>query len=408
MARCASRMETRVICLLHTRGRRRYASFLLVLLGPILGVGVRAQPPSPRCAEAVAAVEQQQRQLLEASPDLESVLLGEIHTDAADHAWQLRSLQTLARGRRPLALALEMVPAPRQPILTRYATGQREEKAFLAEVDWAGVWGHDPALYLPLLRWARQRGIPLLALNLEPGVVRRVRREGLAAIPAPEREGIGTPAPAGEAYRQRLRGAWQAHRTMELGEGQALPKAEAEDLERFIGSQLLRDRAMAERIAAAQRRDPGRLVVALIGRGHLEGGDGVPDQLRHLGLTRILTLQRPELPEGCGPPPPGARLGAYLESADGAVWVRQVAPGSAAEAAGLQPGDRVRAVNGEAVERAGQVIRRVREQPQGEPLRLLIERGGRRLLLQLRLRSAPSRPPGRMGHTPPLAGLPLP
>jgi S1-C subfamily serine protease len=134
----------------------------------------------------------------------------------------------------------------------------------------------------------------------------------------------------------------------------------------------------------------------------------VPAQLRQLGLDRVLTLQRPELPEGCGPPPPGARLGAYLESADGAVWVRQVAPGSAAEAAGLQPGDRVRAVNGEPVERAGQVIRRVREQPQGVPLRLLIDRGGRPLLLQLRLRSAPSRPPGRMGTTPPLASLPLP
>jgi len=353
-------------------------------------------------------MEQQQRHLLEASPGLESVLLGEIHTSAADHTWQLRSLETLAQGRRPLVLALEMVPAPRQPILTRFATGQLEEKAFLTEVDWAGVWGHDPALYLPLLRWARQKQVPLLALNVEPEVVRRVRREGWAAIPSAEREGIGHPAPAAEAYRHRLRSAWQAHRSMGVGPGEGLPRAEAEDLERFIGSQLLRDRAMAERIAAAHRRDPARLVVALIGLGHLEGGQGVPDQLRHLGLKRILTLQRPELPEGCGPPPPGARLGAYLESVDGAVWVRQVAPGSAAEAGGLKPGDRVRAVNGEPVERAGQVIRRVRELPQGEPLRLRIERGGRQLLLELRLPSAPSRPPVRMGPTPPLAGLPLP
>ncbi len=408
MARCATWVEESVKSLLRTRVPCRLAVELLVLMGPILGVGARALPPPPRCTEGVAAVEQQQRQLLKASTDLESVLLGEIHTEAADHAWQLRSLETLAQGGRPLVLALEMVPAPRQPILSRYATGQLEEKAFLAEVDWAGVWGHDPALYLPLLRWARQKGIPLLALNLEPEVVRRVRREGLAAIPTAEREGIGTPAPAGEAYRQRLRRAWQAHRTMGLQEGKALPKTEAEDLERFITSQLLRDRAMAERIAAAHRRDPGRLVVALIGLGHLEGGEGVPAQLRHLGLNRLLTLQRPELPEGCGPPPPGTRLGAYLESADGAVWVRQVAPGSAAEAAGLRPGDRVRAVNDKPVERAGQVILRVREQPQGEPLRLLIEREGRRLLLQLRLLSAPSRPPGRMGLTPPLAGLPLP
>jgi uncharacterized iron-regulated protein len=393
-------LQTRLLC--------RIVAHLLVLMGPIHGLGAEILAAPPRCVEAVAAAEQQQRQLLEASQSLESVLLGEIHTSAADHAWQLRSLETLAQGGRPLVLALEMVPAPRQPILTRFATGQLEEKAFLNEVDWAGVWGHDPALYLPLLRWARQKGVPLLALNLEPEVVRRVRREGLAAIPSAEREGIGFPIPAKEAYRLRLHSAWQAHREMGAGPGVTLPKAEAEDLERFIGSQLLRDRAMAERIAAAHRRDPGRLVVALIGLGHLEGGEGVPAQLRHLGLNRLLTLQRPELPEGCGPPPPGTRLGAYLESVDGAVWVRQVAPGSAAEAAGLKPGDRVRAVNDEPVERAGQVIRRVREQPMGEPLRLLIERGRRRVLLELRLMSPPSRPPGRMGPIPPLAGLPLP
>ena len=365
-------------------------------------------PPPTRCTEAATAVEQQQRQLLKASPGLQGVLLGELHTSAADHAWQLRSLETLAQGPRPLLLALEMVPAPRQPILNRFANSQLEEKTFLAEVDWAGIWGHDPALYLPLLRWARKKGVPLLALNLEPEVVQRVRREGLRAIPSAEREGIGFPAPAGEAYRQRLRNAWRAHKAMGSGPAGGLPRAEAEDLERFIESQLLRDRAMAERIVAVHRRDPGRLVVALMGLGHLEGEEGVPAQLRHLGLNRLLTLQRPEQPEGCGPPPPGARLGAYLESGDGAVWVRQIAPGSAAEAAGLQPGDRLRAVNGEPVERAGQVIRQMREQPAGVPLRLLIERGGRSRLLELRLLSPPSRPPGRMGGTPPQAGLPLP
>lgn len=388
--------------------RYRMAARLLLLMGPLHGMGAPAMPAMPDCREAVEVAQQQQRQLQEAAPRLDGVLLGELHTSAADHAWQLRSLETLAQGGRPLTLALEMVPAPRQPILTRFATGQLEENAFLREVDWPGIWGHDPGLYLPLLRWARHQGVPLLALNLEPEVVRQVRRAGLAAVPPGAREGIGTPAPAGEAYRQRLRAAWQAHRAMEPGRRESLAPAEAEDLERFITSQLLRDRAMAERIAAAHRRDPGRLVVALIGRGHLEGNDGVPAQLRHLGLDRVLTLQRPELPEGCGPPPPGARLGAYLESADGAVWVRQVAPGSAAEAAGLQPGDRVLAVNGERVERAGQVIRRVREQPQAVPLRLLIERQGQRRLLQLRLMSPPANPPGRMGGTPPLARHPHP
>lgn len=376
---------------------RAFSGQLLWLLVASQGAWA-APPPALECTAAVAAARGQEARLRETAARATVVLLGEIHTSAADHAWQGRTLARLAEGGRPLALGLEMVPAARQPLLSRFAEGRLTASEFLAAVDWPAIWGHDPDLYLPLLEWARRRGVPLVALNLEPAVVRRVRRQGLAAVPPAEREGIGPPAAAGAAYRRRLRAAWQAHGV----QAPAAP-AQADDLERFIASQLLRDRAMAERLAAAQRRDPARLVVALIGRGHLEGDDGVPAQLRQLGLERVAVLTRPELPEGCGPPPAGARLGAYLESAAGAVWVRRVAPGSAAAAAGLRPGDRVVAVNGEPVERAGQVIRRVREQPAGLPLRLTIERAGRRRQLELRL--APlggGGPPGRMGPPSPL------
>ena len=78
-------------------------------------------------------------------------------------------------------------------------------------------------------------------------------------------------------------------------------------------------------------------------------------------------------------------MGAYLESDEQGVWVRQVAPASAAEAAGLRPGDRILELNGVAVQRAGQVIRGVRLHPDGLPLQLTIERNGRRRRLELRL-----------------------
>lgn len=333
------------------------------------------------CNAAQRASRQQAARLRSAAPGLEALLLGEIHTSAADHAWQLASLEAVSQQRPRLSLGLEMIPAARQAVLDRYSAGELDEAALLRQVGWVEVWGHDAELYLPLLRWARQRDVPLLALNAEPELVRRVRRQGLAAIPPAQREGISTPLPAGPAYRQRLEAAWRGHG----GGNGPLNAAQADDLQRFIDSQLLRDRAMAERIAAARRRDPGRLVVALIGRGHLEDGDGVPRQLADLGVGQQLSLTRIATPDGCGPAPARARLGAYLESDGGAVWVRRVAPGSAAEAAGLRPGDRILELNGTAVDHAGQVIRGVRLHPDGAPLRLTIERAGRRLKLQLQL-----------------------
>jgi hypothetical protein len=336
----------------------------------------------PACAAALRRADAQRQQLRQQANRLAVLLLGEIHTSAADHAWQLATLEQL-RGERQLVLALEMIPAARQPVLDRFNRGELNETELLQAVDWAAVWGHDADLYTPLLHWARLHQVPLLALNAEPELVRRVRRQGWAALPAGERQGIGDPAAPGPAYRQRLEQSWRGHGSSNPGGTSG--SAAAADLQRFIDSQLLRDRAMAEQLLAAHRRDPGRLLVALVGIGHLQGGDGVPQQLQALGLKQQLSLVRPALPEGCSAPPAGARLGAFLESDEHGVWVRQVAPGSAAAAAGLRPGDRIVELNGRAVQRAGQVIRGVRLHPGSEPLMLTIERQGRRLQLQLRL-----------------------
>jgi uncharacterized iron-regulated protein len=344
----------------------------------VSGLAAQAIPAAPNCQSALAAAEQQRRDLHHQAAGLQVVLLGEIHTSVDDHAWQLGTLERLS-SQRPITLALEMIPAARQAVLDRFNSGQLDAAELLREVDWPGVWGHDPDLYLPLLRWARLRQVPLLAINAEPALVKRVRQQGLTATPAAELGGMGQPRPPSPSYRQRLEASWRGHHAM----GQA--SSNRTDLQRFIDSQLLRDRVMAEQLVAAQQRDPKRLLVALIGWGHLEGGDGVPHQLNDLGVTRQLSLRRQALPEGCTPAPTGARLGAYLESDSSGVWVRQVAPGSAAAAAGLRPGDRIVALNGRTVQRAGEVIRGVRLHPDAEPLVLTIERNGQQLQLTLRL-----------------------
>ena len=120
------------------------------------------------------------------------------------------------------------------------------------------------------------------------------------------------------------------------------------------------------------------------------------------GGERDLTL--PRLPStGSNPDQdPLAMLGLSLKG--GPVTITEVLPGSAAERAGLKPGDRVVAWQGKPLTQAAELIRAVRAQP-GQRVALGIERGGQRLDIPVTLDSTPPRdgeapgaaPAGKLG-----------
>ena len=120
--------------------------------------------------------------------------------------------------------------------------------------------------------------------NVDRATNRRVAAQGFAATPSAEREGVGDPAPASPAYRARLFEWFKRH----PGAGDD-PRIDGEPFERFVRGQTFWDRAMAEAIAGAAR-DPARpLVVAVLGAGHVEYGDGVARQLAALGVDDVAT-----------------------------------------------------------------------------------------------------------------------
>lgn len=348
-----------------------------------------AAGPRPVAAEA----------LLERAAQASVVLLGERHDSADHHRWQLATLVELQRRQPQLSLGLEMVPRRLQPVLDQWVAGELEERAFLEALDWKTIWGHDADLYLPILRFMRARRLPLLALNVERQLVSRVRAEGFEAVPPTQREGVERPAPPSPAYRRLLHRLWQ-HHPFVPSSGAGIPGMDNPSFRRFVESQQLWDRAMAQAIALERNRRPGALVVALMGNGHLAGGYGVPHQLRALGIADPVWFLPWETALACEAlqpglatavfgmapqPPPGVRLGVYLETHQGRVEIHQVAAGSLAERSGLRVGDVISKINGVAATSANQVIRAAQTHPAQRPLRLGVRRGGLQLELELQL-----------------------
>ncbi len=138
-----------------------------------------------------------------------------------------------------------------------------------------------------------------------------------------------------------------------------------------------RERDVAVDPAAAQevvRRSGQRGVPVII------AGDEVIVGFDRPRLERLVQRLR-----GATPEPPRPRLGLAVKDAPGGgAEVGAVRPDSPAARAGLQAGDVVEALGGQAVRSAADLEALVGQLRAGDPVEVLVRRGGERLRLSLR------------------------
>jgi membrane-associated protease RseP (regulator of RpoE activity) len=93
--------------------------------------------------------------------------------------------------------------------------------------------------------------------------------------------------------------------------------------------------------------------------------------------------RRAERNEEDGP----AGLGVMLDTSNGAIEVREVAPNSPAERAGIRQGDQIIAINGSRVDSPQQLTQLVRQEQPGSQVDIRIRRNGQEERLTARLES---------------------
>ncbi|HEX8069005.1 MAG TPA: ChaN family lipoprotein [Pyrinomonadaceae bacterium] len=221
-------------------------------------------------------------QVLDAAAASEVVYVGEIHNDATAHQLELQLLQgafaRLARGgaqghaTRPLVLSLEMFERDVQLVLDEYLAGLIQEKHFRAA---SRPWNNYETDYRPLVEFAREHQLPVVAANAPERYVNRVGRLGRDALKslAPAALAQLAPLPYGQpsaAYAEKF----------SLAMGGAQMGAHANPF--LLDAQALRDATMAYSIASELKRQPQALVLHVNGGFHSESRLGVPEQLRAL------------------------------------------------------------------------------------------------------------------------------
>lgn len=290
-------------------------------------------------------------QLVKDLRDTRVVLVGESHDRYEHHLNQLAIIRGLYEQDPRLAIGLEFFQQPFQEYLDRYVAGDLDERTMLKRTEYYSRWRFDYRLYRPILQFAREHGIPLVALNIPGEVTSTVAKQGLEALTPEQRKWVPEEIDRNNpAYETRMRVFFRQHPMMAEG-----------GFERFFDAQLLWDESMAERAARYLKDNPDRRMVVLAGSGHLEYGDGIPSRLkRRLEARQAVVLNglRGELEPGLADYlllperrelPPSGLLGIMLETGTNGPVVEGFSPGSPARKAGMSKRDRILRINGEKI-----------------------------------------------------------
>jgi uncharacterized iron-regulated protein len=208
------------------------------------------------------------------------IYLGETHDSVQDHQAQLEIIQALHWQNPRLVIGLEMFQRPFQSVLDRYIRGELTEVELLEQSEYTKRWGFSWQLYAPIVRFAKEHQLPLVALNTPTEVTRKVARNGLTGLAATDWQFIPPLAEIdlqNQAYRRQMEQVFQTFH--HGGQGSAGQPPTSRTVEHFWQAQVLWDETMAATTVQALKSHPDRQVVVLAGSGHIAYGHGIPSRV---------------------------------------------------------------------------------------------------------------------------------
>jgi uncharacterized iron-regulated protein len=319
------------------------------------------------------------------------VYVGESHDNIYAHQLELDIAKSLYR-RYPgqLAVGMEMFGRQSQEDIDRWLAGKMDDREFLSVFgrDWGVL---DYPYYRDLLNFIRDQQIPLRAINVS-------RSEKMSLLQQRrELHGDEYPQPDDSYQKQALAAMFAGH------------AGGHEHLAMFYGMQMLWEETMVESIIDYLDSEAGRNKKMLVFTGgfHVAYGFGLPRKVfkqRKWPYSIILPstpaaleenkpqrmdVDFPELPLymadylWCIPyrnlNDSRVRLGVQLQDVESGVKIMLVQPGSAAEVAGVEPEDVIKAIDGQPVQKSHDVQSAILGKKIGDSSRLILVRSGREL-----------------------------
>jgi uncharacterized iron-regulated protein len=273
------------------------------------------------------------------------VFVGETHDDPTGHMLEAELLGRAYaaygapgandRAPRPVALSLEFFQRDVQPILDEYLAGLITEKSFRND---SRPWPRYETDYRPLIEFAKENGVPVIAANAPRRYTTRVTMHGRESLNdvSPEARASLAPLPYGqpsEAYREQwievIMEVMEEEGTKcglpipQHEEGEEAVQARApvgshDNMGNQLHSQVLWDATMAYWISEFLAQQPDALVLHMVGGFHVARGTGTPEHLEAYrpGTSRMIVALRPVEDIDAFEPAPEGQWGDFVIQTD--------------------------------------------------------------------------------------------
>lgn len=215
-------------------------------------------------------------QIIDGIKDADVVFLGENHDDTVAHALQMQIFKSAFEkyGReKKVTLSLEMFERDVQTVVDEYLDGLISEQHFLAS---SRPWGNYKTDYRPLVEFAKENKLDVIAANAPRRYVNMVSRAGRESLEKLSPEALRWLAPlpyaeASEAYAAKFNAL--------MGQMTNSATASPQKHSPMLHSQALWDATMAYWVAESLKKNKDSLIVHLNGSFHTENRLGTLEHL---------------------------------------------------------------------------------------------------------------------------------
>ncbi len=258
---------------------RKTVVLMIVFGGLILNCGTKSSLPpvlkqNISIRDSSGKLLPEMNEMIKRLTKTEVIFVGEIHNDSLTHVVEVELLKRIFHRGHNIAISLEMFERDVQKYLDDYLEEKITEKKFLSV---SRPWNNYKTAYRPLVEFAKEKGLPVLAMNVPRRYANRVAVMGGAALEAlPDSEKVWVARqlkPLNDEYKKRF--------IQEMGGTRPGPMMRFKP-ENLYKAQCLKDDTMAESIAEFLEKHPGIKIVSYQGDFHSDYSLGIVKKLKLL------------------------------------------------------------------------------------------------------------------------------